>query len=100
MLVMPKGCILSLLGSFLVIFSSMIFFMEYSVDYSKIELSSLFEDFAYLETICYLVLSIGLFFLIFGLVKIFTGSQEEPDSNRGGIVSGQYSNNQENNYNG
>lgn len=89
---MPKGCIYSLLGSFFILLAGAMFFIEYSVDYSKIELNSFFQDMPYLEIITYLVISIGFIVLIFGLIRLFIGKQEEPDSTRGGLISEKYIN--------
>lgn len=89
---MPKGCVFSLLGSFFILLAGAMFFIEYSVDYSKIELNSFFEDMPYLEIITYLVIVVGFIVLSFGLIRLFTGKQEEPDSTRGGLINEEYIN--------
>lgn len=89
---MPKGCILSLIGSLLTMLAGSVFFIEYSVDYDKIELTSIFSDLPYLEIITYLLAVIGTVVLGVGLFRLFFGKQEEPDSDRGGLVKDDYTN--------
>jgi len=87
---MPKGCIFSLIGSLFTMLAGAVFFIEYGINYQQVELTSLFEDLPYIESISYIILAIGLIILTVGVFKLFLGEQEEPNSIRGGLIDNQY----------
>ncbi len=87
---MPRGCVVSVISSFLIMVAAAALVIDYFTNYQELGLCSVFCQYPSLRFLAYLILGLGVIGLVIGLKIVFFGRQEEPYSTRGGLVNKAY----------